>query len=487
VRRQSGYKQPVRQLDVGSEIGGYRIESEAGRGGMGVVYRATQLALDRVVALKLIAPELANDEDFRERFKRESRIAASIDDPNVIPVYEAGEEDGLLFITMRFVQGTDLRQLLIQEGRLESERAASIIGQVADALDAAHAHGLVHRDIKPGNILIAKRGRRDHAYLTDFGLTKHRASKAGLTKTGTWVGTLDYVAPEQIQGGEIDGRTDVYALGCVLYQCLAGQVPFERDSDIAKIWAHIADPPKPLREIVDVAPSLEEVVEKAMAKEPDARFGTAGDFGRAASAAADGSAVAVAPPPGAVPAPPEPPSAAGPVAPPPPSAPRPAAPPPPSGPHRPAPPPPSPPRGRPAPPSPPRGRRRVALPRSLRGLPGPPPSSPPRGTPAPPPSPPRGTPAPPPASPPRGTPPPPSPPRGSPAPPPPSTPAPPPSPRPGGPAPPPTSPPRGTPAPPPPSPPRGTPAPPPSPPRGTPPPPSPPRGSPPPPPPRKRG
>jgi serine/threonine protein kinase len=453
----------VRQLDVGSEIGGYRIEAEAGRGGMGIVYKATQLALDRPVALKLIAPELASDEEFRERFKRESRIAASIDDPNVIPVYEAGEEDGLLFITMRFVEGTDLRQLLIQEGRLDSERAAAIIAQVADALDAAHAHGLVHRDIKPGNILIAKRGRRDHAYLTDFGLTKHRASKAGLTKTGTWVGTLDYVAPEQIQGGEIDGRTDVYALGCVLYQCLAGQVPFERDSDIAKIWAHIADPPRPLREIVDVAPPLEYVVAKAMAKEPSERFDTAGDFGRAAAGAADGRAGTPAPPPRAAPAPPPPPSAAGPLAPPPPSGPRPAAPPPPSGPHRPAPPPP---RGSPAPSSPQRGRRRVALPRSLRGLPGPPPSSPPRGTPAPPPSPPRGTPAPPPSSPPRGTPAPPpsSPPRGTPAPPPSSPPR-------GTPAPPPSAP-RGTPPPPPPpSPPRGTPAPPPSPPRGSPPPP----------------
>jgi serine/threonine protein kinase len=483
----------VRQLETGSVIGGYRIEAEAGRGGMGIVYKATQLGLDRVVALKLIAPELAEDADFRERFKRESKIAASIDDPNVIPVYEAGEEDGLLFITMRYVEGTDLRQLLMQEGKLDPERAATIISQVADALDAAHARGLVHRDIKPGNVLMAKRGKRDHAYLTDFGLTKHTASKAGLTKTGTWVGTLDYVAPEQIQGGQIDARTDVYALGCVLYQCLAGQVPFERDSDIAKIWAHIADPPPPIHSLVDLPPLLAAVVHQAMEKEPDARFVSAGDFGRAALDASRGGVPVVsgrpvgagpaappAPPPGrgAPPPPPSGPRTAPP--PPPPSHGRAPAPPPPSYPRAPAPPPPSPPRGRPAPPSPPRGR--PTPPSPPRGTPGPPryppPGSPPRGTPAPPPRrPARGTPAPSPRSPGRGTPappprgappPPPSPPRGTPAPPPASPPRGTPAPgrrvpgR-GTPPPPPQSPPRGTPAPPPPSPPRGTPAPPPRP------------------------
>lgn len=187
-------------LQIGSTLAGYRIEALVGRGGMGVVYRAMQLGLDRQVALKLIAPDLAQDQGFRERFKRESRTTASIDHPNVIPVFEAGEADGQLFISMRYVQGTDLGALVQRSGRLAPERAVRIVEQVADALDAAHAHGLVHRDIKPGNVLILSQGGRDHVYLTDFGLSKHAASQSALTKTGQFVGTLDYVSLEQIEG-----------------------------------------------------------------------------------------------------------------------------------------------------------------------------------------------------------------------------------------------------------------------------------------------
>ena len=229
-------------LEPGEEFAGYLIEEEVGRGGMGVVYRARQVALDRAVALKLVAPELVKEPGFRERFQRESRIAASIDHPNVIPIYHAGEEDGKLYITMRYVEGTDLREMITQRGKLPFAEAARIVSEVAAALDAAHARGLVHRDVKPANVLIDGSGR---AYLTDFGLTKHAGSASGLTKTGMFVGTLDYIAPEQLQGGEVDARVDVYALGCVLYQSLTGVVPFPRDTEPAKtepIWTWSAMP-----------------------------------------------------------------------------------------------------------------------------------------------------------------------------------------------------------------------------------------------------
>jgi predicted Ser/Thr protein kinase len=273
-------------LAVGSEIAGYRIEGVLGRGGMGVVYRATQRRLDRAVALKLIAPAFAQDPAFRERFERESRIAASIEHPNVIPVHEAGEHDGLLFISMRFVDGTDLRALLGSEGRLEAARAAALVAQVAAALDAAHARGLVHRDVKPANVLVAG---EDHAYLTDFGLSKHATSAAGLTGTGQFVGTLDYIAPEQLEGGRVDARADVYALGCVLFEALTGQVPFPRDSDPAKLWAHMNEPPpRPTEVEPDVPSRFEDVIARALAKHPDDRYASAGDLGRAVLAAVEG-------------------------------------------------------------------------------------------------------------------------------------------------------------------------------------------------------
>src|SRR5437762_3162090 len=207
---------------------------------MSSVYLAEHLRLQRKVALKLIALELAHDERFRERFLRESLLAASLDHPNVVPVYDADESDGVLYIAMRYVEGTDLRELLRRHRPLPPARAVAVVGQAAAGLDAAHRRGLVHRDVKPGNILI---GEDDHAYVSDFGLTKQASSQSGLTATGQLVGTVDYVAPEQIQGQPVDGRTDVYSLTCVLYEALSGEKPFEKDTEVATIWAHIQDPP----------------------------------------------------------------------------------------------------------------------------------------------------------------------------------------------------------------------------------------------------
>ena len=273
-------------ISLGSVFAGHRLDAIAGRGGMGVVYKATHLALDRVVALKLIAPEISGDESFRERFKQESMTAAALDHPNVVPIYDAGEEHGQLYVTMRHVPGTDLRAL-IEQGALPPAEAASIISQIADALDAAHERGLVHRDVKPGNILIEDRGGSRHAYLTDFGLTKHAASDSGMTKTGMFVGTLDYIAPEQLQGQAVDARTDVYSLACVLYQAVTGQVPYPRDSEPSKMWAHMGeDPPKVKRARPDVPDAFEEVIERGMAKKPEDRYPSTGDLGRAAVAAA---------------------------------------------------------------------------------------------------------------------------------------------------------------------------------------------------------
>jgi serine/threonine-protein kinase len=283
------------ELASGQGFAGYRIEGIAGQGGMSVVYRATQISLDRPVALKVIAPELAADEGFRARFQRESRVLASIDHPNVIPVYEAGEAEGRLFIAMRWVDGTDLRALLTAENGLDWVRAALIVAQVAEALDAAHGRGLVHRDVKPANILIERRRGAEHAYLTDFGIARTPDSET-LTRTGQWVGTLDYAAPEQIQGGRADARSDVYSLGCVLYQALTGSVPYPRDSDPAKLWAHIKDPPPVARKLrPQLSPEMDAVIARAMAKRPDRRFATAGALGRAALAAVESDAAETKP------------------------------------------------------------------------------------------------------------------------------------------------------------------------------------------------
>jgi len=260
---------------VGTELVGYRIEAVLGRGGMGVVYLAEDLRLRRKVALKLLPPELASDERFRERFLRESRLAASIDHLHIVPVYEAGEAEGLLYIAMRYVEGTDLKTLLQREGALEPGRALALIGEVADALDAAHERGLVHRDVKPGNILLTVQGGREHCYLADFGLTKEASSDSGLTEPGQFVGTGDYMAPEQIEREPVDGRADVYSLGCVLVECLTGQVPFPSDRLMATLWAHVNQPPPSVSERnPDVPVAVDDVVERALAKSPADRYGT---------------------------------------------------------------------------------------------------------------------------------------------------------------------------------------------------------------------
>jgi YVTN family beta-propeller protein len=278
------------EVSIGSVFAGYRIEGVAGEGGMGRVYRATQVALNRPVALKLIVPELANDADFRARFERESYLSASIDHPNVIPVYEAGEADGRLFIAMRWVEGTDLRSLIASEERLDPSRVVAIVVQIAAALDAAHSGGLVHRDVKPANVMLTAAHEQEHAYLTDFGLTKRTASTSGLTRTGHFVGTPDYTPPEQIKGERADARSDVYALGCLLFHALTGQTPFDRDTEVAKMYAHLHDPPPSVVETVPGTPvGLDAVIRRALAKEADQRYPSAGDLGRAARSALTGA------------------------------------------------------------------------------------------------------------------------------------------------------------------------------------------------------
>ncbi len=274
---------------LGATVAGYRIEDVAGRGGMGVVYRARDIALDRVVALKVIAPEHARDPKFRTRFVRESLATAGVDHPNVIPVYDAGEDDsGQLYIAMRFVEGDDLGSLLHESGALAPALAAEIVAQAASALDAAHARGLVHRDVKPANVLIAS-GDRPHVYLTDFGLAKWEDTTSGLTSTGGWLGTPDYLAPEQVDGGRPDARTDVYALGCVLFAALTGRPPFADVPKLRKATAHLSEEPPLLRQVAPGVPKgFEPVVRKALAKDPAQRYASAGELGAAAVAAASG-------------------------------------------------------------------------------------------------------------------------------------------------------------------------------------------------------
>ena len=261
---------------VGTTFAGYRIERVLGRGGMSVVYLAEHPRLKSDVALKLLAPELAENDVFRERLLRESRLAASISHPNVIPVYDTGEEDGVLFISMRFVDGPDLRRLLRDEGPLSPDRTVTLCTQVAAALDAAHARGLVHRDVKPANVLVEVAAW--HVYVADFGLTKHTDARSGATASGL-VGTVDYMAPEQIQGRDVDGRADVYALGCVIFECLTGRPPFQLDNDVAVIWAHMrSDPPEPSAIDRSLPRTVDAVVRRALAKDPGDRYATCAEL-----------------------------------------------------------------------------------------------------------------------------------------------------------------------------------------------------------------
>jgi predicted Ser/Thr protein kinase len=274
-------------VNPGDVFGAYRIEAVLGRGGMGTVYLAEQERLSRKVALKVISPELADDPDFRRRFLRESQLAASLDHPNVIPIYDADEVDGVLYLAMRYVSGPSLLALIREQGQLPPTETLRIAEQIGGALDAAHGAGLVHRDVKPANILVAEPG--GHAYLCDFGLAKRTASQA-VTRAGFFLGTVDYSSPEQIEGRPVDGRSDVYSLGCVLFHCLAGRPPYVRDTELAVLHAQLHDP---LPRLADARPGLPTVLDavlaKATAKDPDDRYATAGELTAALGAAVGGA------------------------------------------------------------------------------------------------------------------------------------------------------------------------------------------------------
>jgi serine/threonine protein kinase len=265
---------------AGSRIAGYRLEEQIGQGGMAVVFRAQDERLERQVALKILSPALATDEAFRHRFIRESRSAAAADDPHIIPVFEAGDADGVLFIAMRYVPGGDVGALVKRLGPLPIACAAAIISGVASALDAAHAAGLVHRDVKPSNMLLdARVGRPDHVYLSDFGLTKGVLSSADLTGSGHFMGTLNYSAPEQIQGRRVDARTDEYALACTAFALLSGEPPFSRDEDMAVLYAQLSAPPPLLTSLRDdLPPTVDDVLQRALAKAPKDRYASCGEF-----------------------------------------------------------------------------------------------------------------------------------------------------------------------------------------------------------------
>jgi serine/threonine protein kinase len=272
-------------IAAGSQIAGYTVEEQIGRGGMAVVYRASDKRLNRHVALKILAPELASDAGYRQRFLREMRAAAAVDHPNIVPVFDAGEADGALFIAMRYVDGQDVRTMLEAGPRLPAARVCPLVAQAASALDAAHARGLVHRDVKPGNMLIGS-AQPDHLYLSDFGLSKQRVSSEPLTLTGQFMGTLDYMAPEQIEGNPIDGRADLYALACTAFEMLAGQPPFQRDAGLAVMWAQVSAPvPSLLALRPDLPPAVDQVMATALAKNPDGRYQSCTAFARALAAA----------------------------------------------------------------------------------------------------------------------------------------------------------------------------------------------------------
>ena len=270
---------PRPSLEIGSTLASYTIEAVLGRGGMGSVYLAIQKHLKRKAALKVLSPDLATDDEYRGRFLRECELIAQLEHPNIVPIYDAGEADGLLYLAMRYIKGTDLRALISERGHLSAESTLAIVEQIASALDAAHAAGVIHRDVKPANILIERPGER--AYLSDFGVAKSLSSD-GLTRTGTFLGTVDYCAPEQISGKPIDARADVYSLGGVLYHCLAGQPPYIRETQAAVINAHVSDRPPALSSIrPDLPPTLDGVVATAMAKVKEVRYSSASELASA--------------------------------------------------------------------------------------------------------------------------------------------------------------------------------------------------------------
>jgi protein kinase-like protein len=274
----------VRELAPGSDFGSWRIDRLIGRGGMGVVYQATDRRLNRPVAIKLIADDRSSDPAFRERFEREAQLTASIDHPNVIPVYAAGEIDGHLYLATRYVAGTDLQECLRRDGPLAPAHAADVVNQIAQALDAAHAAGLVHRDVKPANVLLSGR----HAYLSDFGLTRSVEAEARLTDTDDRLGTVDFMSPEQLRAERTDARSDVYALGCLLFTVLTGVPPFHRSTAVATITAHLESPPPRASARAGIPEEFDDVLGRALEKDPEHRYPSAGDLGRAAVAAAQG-------------------------------------------------------------------------------------------------------------------------------------------------------------------------------------------------------
>jgi serine/threonine protein kinase len=279
-------------LSIGSTFGDYRLEAVAGRGGMGVVFRATELALGRTVALKVIASDLAQELDFRQRFQRELSFVVALEHPNVVPVYRAGEVDNVLYIAMRYIRGTDLRELLADRGPMSPHEAGRVIAQIGAALDEAHSMGLVHRDVKPANVIVDARGSDNHVYLTDFGLSKHVTSTGALTHPGVWVGTPNYIAPEQVLGMPVNARADVYSLTCLLFETLAGQVPYPRENEMATLFAHVQDDPPSLLAVAPHLPErLEDVIRRGMAKKQEERYPSAGDLAEATVAAIQGRPV----------------------------------------------------------------------------------------------------------------------------------------------------------------------------------------------------
>ncbi|HYU60655.1 MAG TPA: protein kinase [Solirubrobacterales bacterium] len=284
-------------LPPGERFGDFEILSVAGQGGMGVVYRARQVSLGRVVALKIISPQIASSEDFARRFAYESRLAASIDHPHVVSIFSSGQVGGRSFIAMQWIDGVSLHSMLANDQPLAPDRAVLIVSQIAGALDSAHAAGLIHRDVKPGNILVRSIGGRDHAYLTDFGIARRSGAEVTeLTKTGETVGTIGYMAPEQIRGESPDGRADLYSLGCVLFECLTGHPPFERDSQPAMMFAHVSDErPRPSGLRPELGDRFDAVTVRAMALEPQDRYQTGTELADAVLAAGRGEAVGAAP------------------------------------------------------------------------------------------------------------------------------------------------------------------------------------------------